>query len=382
MVASAGNLGQNAENEAQYGGITSPANAPWVLTVGASSHQGTTARNDDVVAGFSSRGPTWLDFSAKPDLVAPGVGIESITDPQSTLFAELPSLLLDGLRPSPYKPYMSLTGTSMAAPVVVGHRGADARGQPGADAERGEGHPAVHGADAAEHLTPRAGRRLRQRERRAAAARFFAHPQTGPLGQPVDAIAGQSIGWAKHLLWGNYLVTGGVPLPGVNAWATNVVWGETRTPGGALVVWGAANPDNVVWSEATGGNVVWSELTGDNVVWSESGTDNVVWGEAHGDNVVWGEAHSDNVVWGEDCFGSNCEQVVWGAGRSATTPGARRFRPTTSCGARPPDNVVWSEGYGGRQVVWPAQSSERRRNMKAEDHDHLAAVRTWRQVGR
>ena len=57
VVTSAGNLGQNAAHESQLGGITSPGNAPWVLTVGASSHQGTVARGDDAVAAFSSRGP-------------------------------------------------------------------------------------------------------------------------------------------------------------------------------------------------------------------------------------------------------------------------------------------------------------------------------------
>jgi serine protease AprX len=339
VVVSAGNLGQNAANEPQFGAITSPANAPWVLTVGASSHLGTTARNDDVVAGFSSRGPTWLDFSAKPDLVAPGVGIESITDPQSTLFATLPSQLLDGLRPSPYKPYISLTGTSMAAPVVSATVALMLEANPSLTPNavkailqytaqtHSNTSPLAQGAG---FVNAKGALRL---------ARFFAHPQAGPLGQPVDTIAGQSVSWAKHLVWGNYLVTGGVPLPGANAWALNVVWGETHTPGGALVVWGAANPDNVVWGEAI--NVVWSELTGDNVVWGESGTDNVVWGEAHGDNVVWSEADSDNVVWGEDCFGSNCEQVVWGAPIGNDAWGT----------ALPTDNVVWSEGLPDN-VVW------------------------------
>ena len=34
--------------ETQYGGITAPGNAPWVLTVGASSTGGTVTRTDDV----------------------------------------------------------------------------------------------------------------------------------------------------------------------------------------------------------------------------------------------------------------------------------------------------------------------------------------------
>ena len=96
VVASAGNLGQNAQGQTQSGGVTSPGNAPWVLTVGASSEQATSARSNDTIGKFSSRGPTWIDFGAKPDLVAPGVGIESLSDPHSTLYATLPAMLVAG----------------------------------------------------------------------------------------------------------------------------------------------------------------------------------------------------------------------------------------------------------------------------------------------
>ena len=85
VVAAAGNLGKNAKGEPQYGGIVAPGNAPWVITVGASSINGTPGRGDDTMAGFSSRGPTYLDWSAKPDLVAPGVGTVSLSDPWGTL---------------------------------------------------------------------------------------------------------------------------------------------------------------------------------------------------------------------------------------------------------------------------------------------------------
>src|SRR5262249_54237662 len=115
VVAAAGNLGRHTSGAAQYGGITSPGNPPWVLTVGAASHAGTAARSDDTIGIFSSRGPSWIDFAAKPDLIAPGVGIESTTDPFSTLAQTNPASLIAGNNPSLwYKPYMSLSGTSVA----------------------------------------------------------------------------------------------------------------------------------------------------------------------------------------------------------------------------------------------------------------------------
>ena len=96
VVAAAGNLGRTAEGQYAYGGITSPGNAPWVLTVGASSHMGTIARGDDAIAAFSSRGPSAIDHAAKPDLVAPGVGIESLSNPDSTFYRSMSPYLLGG----------------------------------------------------------------------------------------------------------------------------------------------------------------------------------------------------------------------------------------------------------------------------------------------
>ena len=62
--------------------------------VGASSHNGTVDRSDDTVAGFSSRGPGAIDFQAKPDLVAPGVGIESLGEAGTTLYNTKPLMRL------------------------------------------------------------------------------------------------------------------------------------------------------------------------------------------------------------------------------------------------------------------------------------------------
>jgi serine protease AprX len=120
VVAAAGNNGRRPDGRTRYGGITAPGNAPWVLTVGASSHMGTVDRADDTIAAFSSRGPTAIDRGAKPDLVAPGVGIESLSDPDSSFYTGKSPYLLSGTVATAYLPYLSLSGTSMAAPVVTG----------------------------------------------------------------------------------------------------------------------------------------------------------------------------------------------------------------------------------------------------------------------
>src|SRR5262249_2723783 len=103
-----------------WGAITAPGNAPWVITVGASSSQGTLTRKDDTVADFSSHGPTAINFAAKPDIVASGVGTVSTIAPGSTLFSLLPNLRVLGAFPTANAPYLALSGTSQAAPVVSG----------------------------------------------------------------------------------------------------------------------------------------------------------------------------------------------------------------------------------------------------------------------
>jgi serine protease AprX len=120
VVAAAGNLGKAANGQPQYGAITAPGNAPWVITVGASSSNGTVRRQDDTMASFSSRGPTMHDYLAKPDLVAPGMGIVSAADPLSTFFTTKAQIPLPGIHLGAAASLPGAERHSMSAPVVAG----------------------------------------------------------------------------------------------------------------------------------------------------------------------------------------------------------------------------------------------------------------------
>ena len=92
VVTSAGNVGRNpTTGVVGYAGITSPCNAPSAICVGAVNTIQTEARSDDVVASYSSRGPTWYDGYAKPDLLAPGNKLPSDTSVDSYLYQTLPA---------------------------------------------------------------------------------------------------------------------------------------------------------------------------------------------------------------------------------------------------------------------------------------------------
>ena len=52
---------------------------------------GTPTRVDDLIASYSSKGPSVVDAVVKPDIVAPGNLLTSLEAPNSTLYNEYPS---------------------------------------------------------------------------------------------------------------------------------------------------------------------------------------------------------------------------------------------------------------------------------------------------
>ncbi|MFB7353330.1 S8 family peptidase [Streptomyces gardneri] len=90
FVIAAGNSGPTLNT------VSSPGCAPSVLTVGATDR-------DDSTAYFSSRGPTIVNHTLKPEIAAPGVGISAAAAGGRGVYA-----------------YQSMSGTSMATPHVAG----------------------------------------------------------------------------------------------------------------------------------------------------------------------------------------------------------------------------------------------------------------------
>ncbi len=94
VVAAAGNFGKTAAGQPIVGAIVSPGNSAAALTVGALNTKGTAGRSDDVMATFSSRGPTAIDGLVKPELVAPGNRIVSASANKSFFESHYPERLV------------------------------------------------------------------------------------------------------------------------------------------------------------------------------------------------------------------------------------------------------------------------------------------------
>jgi serine protease AprX len=119
VVVASGNYGRlSIAGSNGYGTVTAPGNDPFVITVGAMNSDGSSAQASEIMTSYTSKGPTTYDHVVKPDIMAPGNGIVSLVAPGATLEAEYPAQLVDGNNGQP--DYFTLSGTSMATPVVSG----------------------------------------------------------------------------------------------------------------------------------------------------------------------------------------------------------------------------------------------------------------------
>jgi serine protease AprX len=315
VVASAGNAGRNVTGNVGYAGISSPGNAPSAITVGSVRTLDTTTRTDDLVADYSSRGPTWYDAFAKPDVVAPGHRLLSAATDAQELYARYPTL-----RDSKGgRPYLRLSGTSMAAGVVSGTVALMMQnsswyfsGYPTPNAIKAmlqhSAFPMTDATGAAYDVLTQGAGALNTMGAITLAGSLFSGVGVGEnwvyyTFYPQSYIDGQWLAWGGHIIWGDKLLWSDAIYTNHAAYGANIVWGDS----GDNIVWG--DNDNIVWGDSLrDDNIVWGD--NDNIVWGDN--DNIVWGDSvpWQDNIVWGDS-DDNIVWGDSLDGH--EDEVWSA---------------------------------------------------------------------
>ena len=310
------------------------------------------SRADDARAAFSSRGPAFPLQNAKPDLLAGGVGIESVAAPGSTLYQSASQPRLPHRRRIP-DGLAAVHGAQRHQPGDRGRqrrRRADAASEPEADAEPGEGDPAVHGGGSRRREPARARRRFPERARRGAALAVLRD------GTQRSARASRSRSGASTSSGATTRCPAASCCPTPNAWKLGVVWGtptrQRQRP--ATTSSGARRAARATAATTSSG----ARPRGDNIVWGTSDGDNVVWGTAgSGDNIVWGtSSDGDNVVWGTDCGGQDCGgNIVWGTAATGdnivwgtANDGRRRRLGHLGDG----DNIVWGTNSDGDNIVW------------------------------
>jgi serine protease AprX len=323
VVTAAGNRGINPKTGTPgYGGVGVPCNAPSAICVGSLDTEGTSKPSDDHVANSSSRGPSRFDLLAKPDMVAPGVEIVSLSASNSRLFKSFPELRVNGIDGQPH--YFILSGTSMASPAVAGAAALVLGANPGLTANtvkmvlqftsrlikqtdvltQGAGALNVTGAlKLAKAINP--------------SAPYGTNWITTALTSSNSDGNGHTINWSRRIIYGDRFMQPKYAEIHLRRWSDDFVWAWDAIEDN--IVWG--NDDNIVWGNED--NIVWGNE--DNIVWGND--DNIVWGNSADDNIVWGNGESDNVVWGIDdnIVWGNDDNIVWG--NSAD------------------DNIVWGNSY-------------------------------------
>ena len=298
VVVAAGNGGRdNSLGNAGYGTIQSPGNDPLAITVGAMRTMRTFDRNDDLIATYSSKGPSAIDHIVKPDLVAPGNAIAAAAPSAgSSLATELAG---NFLMESEYKfggsaiaarDYFRLSGTSMATPMVAGAAalllGRDATLTPdqikarlmktasknyrttatATDPVTGQVYTAVQDlfAMGAGYLDITSA--LKNTDLAAGQA-FSPKAVYNKTTKTVKIVGDASVIWADQTLAGSSAIWGSSVI-----WSDSVIWADAlKLVNGVSVIWADKSPwadagakgFSVIWADKgpEGGSVIWSDQT-------------------------------------------------------------------------------------------------------------------------
>jgi serine protease AprX len=282
VVVAAGNEGRNnSAGTDGYGTIAAPGNDPYAITVGAMKPMGTSTRADDLIASYSSKGPTLFDHVVKPDVVAPGNLVVSVlASSTATLVKSAPANIVAlnsySTTAKGASSYFTLSGTSMATPVVSGavalllqKNGSLTPDQVKArlmksayktfprystakDPTTGKSYTSQYDifTVGAGYLDIQAA--LSSTDLAPAAIGSAKSPSVArDKSKNVYLVTGSSILWGGSVTWGTSVV-----------WGTSVLWGTSVA--GESILWGSSAP----WGSSVDGG--YSVLWGTSIIWGTS----------------------------------------------------------------------------------------------------------------
>ena len=317
VVAAVGNGGNSTPS------VNDPSTDPYVIAVGAADTQGTLTTSDDTVASFSASG----NLTRTPDVVAPGVHIESLRDPGSVIDSAYGSSATVGAPPRFFKG----SGTSQATAVVSG-----------AAADILSTHPSWSPDQVKYALTN-------------SATRLSGQPATlqgsGEInvGKAVDTSALALALFSKQIfvpstglgsLEGSrgtlHVASSGVTLGGEQdifgnafnstamaaAEASGASWGGGTWNGASWggASWAGTNWQGASWGGASWAGTSWAAGTWAGASWGGASWGGASWGGASWGGASWGGASWGGVLWnGASWGGASWGGASWGGASWAGT---------------------------------------------------------------
>jgi serine protease AprX len=294
VVASAGNAGKDDEGRTVLGSVSTPGNAPGVITVGALNTWNTVSRDDDTVTTYSSRGPTRYDMMLKPDVVAPGNKIVSLEAAGSYLATKYPSNHVAG---SGTNAYSRMSGTSMAAAMVSGGAALLLQSTPG--------------------LTPRHVKVALQ-------VTAEGMPEAGMVAAgtgSVNLYSARKVASGNDGLFGilSTLLIGGQPVTGSGfAFLKPGARLDQSWRGGPVRAFGLIDSRKSGWSGRTSWSTPSLIIWGDTNMWTAD--QQIIWGDQifnpAGQQIIWGDQvynpSGQQIIWGDQIYNPSGQQIIWG----------------------------------------------------------------------
>ena len=271
VVVSAGNQGET--------NLFAPANDPFAIVVGAVDEKNTSDISNDKVAGFSAYGNT-IDGFAKPDLVAPGKNIVSLIGNYGMgMSLEHPENIVGN-------GYFTMSGTSVAAPIVSGAVALLLQDEP--------------------NLTPDQVKYRLMATANKNWDEYSAEKAGAGILDVQAAVHGNTTERANQGVIPHQLLA---KMALIALWANqngdqNINWGNVNwsSVNWSSVNWSSVNWSSVNWSSVNWSSVNWSSVNWSSVNWSSVNWSSVNWSSVNWSSVNWSSVNWSSVSWNSDIW--------------------------------------------------------------------------------